>query len=140
MPHPRVRHFCLRSAARARSQADGHADRNRPPAASAQRLLTDTPRCGRPQAGQIRPLPQTVSFNPDKTEQFAAIIALFAANSPPKQIYEVFISIYDLADLELKDDVSQHIHDILHKFYEDSLEMEILYSILYMGMVADNNK
>lgn len=57
-----------------------------------------------------------------------------------KRIYDDFISIYDLSDRELKDDVFNHIHDISQKFGEDSLEIEILYSILYMGMVAENNK
>lgn len=57
-----------------------------------------------------------------------------------RRIYDDFISIYDLSDQVLKDDVFKHIHDISQKFGEDSLEIEILYSILYMGMVAENNK
>ena len=55
-------------------------------------------------------------------------------------IYDDFISIYDRADKQLEDEAFQHIHEIAQKFDGDSLEIEILYAILYMGMVAENNK
>ncbi len=55
-------------------------------------------------------------------------------------IYDDFISIYDKAQLDLEQTVFEHIHSISQKYGEDALDIEIIYAILYMGMVAENNK
>ena len=83
--------------------------------------------------------PNQKSYAPRDEIYFAELLQ-YGNKHGARQIYDDFISIYDLSDWELKDDVFQHIHDISQKFGEDSLELEILYSILYMGMVAENNK
>ena len=57
-----------------------------------------------------------------------------------KNIYDDFVSIYDLATTDLDNAVFDHIHSISSKYGDDALEIEILYAILYMGMVAENNK
>lgn len=57
-----------------------------------------------------------------------------------RNIYDDFISIYDKAQLDLEQAVFDHIHSISQKYREDALEIEIIYAILYMGMIAENNK
>lgn len=57
-----------------------------------------------------------------------------------RNIYDDFISIYDKAQIDIDQSVFDHIHCISQKYGEDALEIEIIYAILYMGMVAENNK
>lgn len=57
-----------------------------------------------------------------------------------KNIYDDFVSIYERANTDLDEAVFDFIHSIASKYEDDSLEIEILYAILYMGMVAENNK
>lgn len=75
-----------------------------------------------------------------RDEIYFADLLQYGNKHGTRKIYDDFISIYDLADRQLKDEVFQHIHSITQKFNEDCLEIEILYAILYMGMVAENNK
>lgn len=64
----------------------------------------------------------------------------FSNKHGARSIYDDFISIYDKAQLDLDKTVFDHIHSISQKYGEDALEIEIIYAILYMGMVAENNK
>lgn len=75
-----------------------------------------------------------------RDEIYFAELLQYGNKHGARAIYDDFISIYELADTSLKDTVFSFIHQISEKFDEDSLEIEILYSILYMGMVAENNK
>ena len=75
-----------------------------------------------------------------RDEIYFAELLQYGNKHGARVIYDDFISIYDLADTSLKDSDFNFIHQISEKFGDDSLEIEILYSILYMGMVAENNK
>ena len=46
-----------------------------------------------------------------------------------RNIYDDFISIYDMAQLDLENTVFEHIHSISQKYGEDALEIEIIYAI-----------
>lgn len=77
---------------------------------------------------------------PPRDEIYFAELLQYGNKHGAEQIYNDFVSIYNKTGMDLSDDVFKYIHEISEKFAEDSLEIEILYSILYMGMVAENNK
>lgn len=83
--------------------------------------------------------PGQKSYAPRDEIYFAELLQ-YGNKYGARMIYDDFLSIYDRTDLLLKEDVFQHIHSISQKFDDDSLEIEIIYAILYMGMVAENNK
>lgn len=57
-----------------------------------------------------------------------------------KTIYEDYISIYSITTSELREDVLTAIAEISSRYSEDCGEVEKLFTILYAGMVAEENK
>ncbi len=58
----------------------------------------------------------------------------------PQQIYDDFIEIYNETDSTIKPEVLQQIEQLSLKYHDDALEIEQLFTILYAGMVAEENK
>lgn len=58
----------------------------------------------------------------------------------PEKIYKDFISFYDKTGKELDSEVFDLISNLASCYGEDSIDIEILFSILYMGMLAEENK
>jgi hypothetical protein len=57
-----------------------------------------------------------------------------------EQIYKDFVSFYEITNKELDPEVFNKINMIASYYGENSIEIEILFSILYMGMLAEENK
>lgn len=57
-----------------------------------------------------------------------------------EKIYKDFISFYDKTGKELDTEVFELISNLASCYGEDSIDIEILFSILYMGMLAEENK
>lgn len=55
-------------------------------------------------------------------------------------IYEDFVSFYNMTNTLISNDVLNHIDFISNKYNLDSLEINILFTIIYAGMVAEENK
>lgn len=57
-----------------------------------------------------------------------------------QQIYDDFISIYDITNNKISQDVLSHIESISSKYENDSPLMVIQFTVVYAGMVAEENK
>ena len=56
------------------------------------------------------------------------------------KVYKDFVEIYEKTNAQIKAEVLKKIRDISQSYNTDALEMEKLFSILYAGMVAEENK
>ena len=55
-------------------------------------------------------------------------------------IYKDFVTIYNLTSKEPSSDVFDEIKEMAKKYKESRLNISIIFSILYMGMIAEENK
>lgn len=78
-------------------------------------------------------------FAPPDTQYFSRLKILGEKHGPQK-IYDDFVVIYN----RTTKDVNSHVFDlikVLSNYYgADSLEIEVWFSVLYAGMVAEENK
>lgn len=56
------------------------------------------------------------------------------------QVYKDYVKVYELTGKSVEDNVLNEISEISKKYGEDSLEVDIIFSILYMAMIAEENK
>lgn len=57
------------------------------------------------------------------------------------RIYDDYVQIYDFTKNVVEDDVLNKISEIASSYYEkDIAEIDIIFTILYMGMIAEENK
>ncbi len=56
------------------------------------------------------------------------------------RVYRDFVEIYQLTDKEVRDNVLNRIDQIAETYGNDSLDINILYTILYFAMVAEQNR
>lgn len=61
---------------------------------------------------------------------------LYGASS----IYDDFVSVYDRTTKSLSNSVFEYIKQLTQKYGDDALDIAIDFSIIYMGMVAEENK
>jgi hypothetical protein len=57
-----------------------------------------------------------------------------------KKIYDDFVSIYDRTTAKIDEGALEFITAIAKKYSTDALEMDMLLTIVYAGMVAEENK
>ena len=56
------------------------------------------------------------------------------------RVYEDYVKVYELTGKSVEDNVLNEISKISNNYGEDSLEVDIIFSILYMAMIAEENK
>ncbi len=56
------------------------------------------------------------------------------------RVYEDYVKVYELTGKSVEDSVLNEISKISNNYGEDSLEVDIIFSILYMAMIAEENK
>ena len=56
------------------------------------------------------------------------------------RVYDDYVKVYELTGKSVDDNVLNEISEISNKYGEDSLEVDIIFSILYMAMIAEENK
>lgn len=83
--------------------------------------------------------PEIPRYAPRDEIYFAELLQ-FCNKYGASVIYDDFISIYELVGTAVKKSDLEFISTISKKYGDDSIELEILFSILYMGMIAENNK
>ena len=66
-------------------------------------------------------------------------LSKFALYSSPFELYEEFVEIYELTTNVVDENVLNTISGIA-KRYPDPLEFDLIFTILYMGMIAEENK
>jgi len=56
------------------------------------------------------------------------------------RVYEDYVKVYELTGKSVEDYVLNLISEISNGYGADSLELDIIFSILYMAMIAEENK
>lgn len=83
--------------------------------------------------------PPAKRYAPRDTEYFS-FFKTKAATYGAARIYEDFIKIYEKTTRQLSEDVLNIITKIAAGYGDDALEMDIWLTIIYAGMVAEENK
>lgn len=83
--------------------------------------------------------PSKSRFAP-KDIQYFEILEKVGAKYGYEQLYDDFIVIYELTKKKIEDSVFSKIDELCVKYGQDALIVSIVFSIIYMGMVAEENK
>jgi hypothetical protein len=83
--------------------------------------------------------PGTQRHAPKDIEYFSDIHN-YAKKYSSKMIYDDFVVIYAATGKQIENHVLRLIENLAKKFVENSLDIEIIFTILYAGMVAEENK
>lgn len=78
--------------------------------------------------GKLRNAPRDIEYFRDMKK--------LAETHTKQAVYTDFVKIYQLTGNNVMDSVLQFIQKTSEKYKQDSLEIEILFTILYSGMVA----
>jgi hypothetical protein len=77
---------------------------------------------------------------PPRDSEYFARLKELAKRHGARKIYDDFVKIYSVTASSLKSHVLNGITRLASYYGEDSLEMDKLFTILYAGMVAEENK
>ena len=80
------------------------------------------------------------SRNPPRDVDYFSQILNLANKNGTQKIYEDYVTVYDMTGKSVDDSVFNTITDVSSKYGTDSLEMEKILSILYMAMIAEEQK
>jgi hypothetical protein len=83
--------------------------------------------------------PGTQRYAPKDTQYFSDIHN-YAEKYSSKMIYDDFVVIYAATGKKIENHTLKLIENLAKKYAGDSLEIEIIFTILYAGMVAEENK
>ncbi len=83
--------------------------------------------------------PKARRIAPKDVEYFTRFQRL-ALKYTGQKIYHDFVDIYNLTSFKLDETVLQFITELSCQYNSDELEMNILFTITYAGMVAEENK
>lgn len=72
--------------------------------------------------------------------QYFTDLKQYAKDYGRDTIYNDFVSVYDRTTSTLSNYVFEHIKTICSKYGDNALDISITLSIIYMGMVAEENK
>ncbi|WP_462273375.1 DUF7004 family protein [Methanohalophilus sp.] len=75
-----------------------------------------------------------------KDEYYFQSLKEYADKYSNNKVYSDFVNIYDSTNSSVEDTVLDLISNISKKYADDANEIEILYCILYTGMIAEENK
>lgn len=76
---------------------------------------------------------------PKDTDYFTSL-RQFSLIHTPKRIYDDFVKVYNKTNVNLDPQTLHLIESISRDYGKDSLQIEILLTILYAGMIAEENK
>lgn len=78
-------------------------------------------------------------YAPKDIQYFSDIIS-FAQKYSSEALYDDFVAIYDKTGGKIESQVLAFIENLSQKYQSDALDVEITFTILYSGMVAEENK
>lgn len=78
-------------------------------------------------------------YAPRDTEYFREIKTMASIHTE-QAVYADFVKIYQQTGNRITDRVLEFIQKTSEKYLQDALEIEILFTVLYSGMVAEQNK
>lgn len=83
--------------------------------------------------------PNQPKYAPRDVQYFTQIRTL-AGLFTGKKIYSDFVSVYEMTTKKLENQVLDQIHFLSNVYGDHQLEIEILFTIIYSGMIAEENK
>ena len=83
--------------------------------------------------------PHLKRYAPKDTEYFTAL-KMFSMKCGPEVIYNDFVLVYSKTTAEIDKHVTSLITRLSNKYGSDSLMMDIWLSVIYAGMIAEENK
>ena len=83
--------------------------------------------------------PQQLRYAPRDTEYFSKL-KFFGNAHTPKKIYNDFVTFYILTDRNIDVNILNLITRLTDDYGTDAEEMDIWFSIIYAGMIAEENK
>jgi hypothetical protein len=83
--------------------------------------------------------PTLEKYAPKDIEYFTALKKLGYIHGH-QQIYNDFVSYYNLTNKKIDTNVTNYISQIASKYGEDAEEIDIWFTVIYAGMVAEENK
>lgn len=83
--------------------------------------------------------PKIGKYAPKDTQYFADI-KNYAEKYSPQMIYADFVAIYQAVGKQIEKRVLDMIESLSQKYAGDALGVEVVFTILYAGMVAEENK
>ena len=83
--------------------------------------------------------PNIMRYAP-KDNQYFKRLTEYASNYGNNQVYNDFVQIYNVTTKSLEDSVFELIDKLSEKYGEKAIDIAIDFSIIYMGMVAEENK
>jgi hypothetical protein len=83
--------------------------------------------------------PNVARYAPKDVQYFARLQQL-GENYTNQRIYNDYIEVYNRTNAQLNPAVMNFITEVTSDYGNDSLEMDILFTIIYAGMVAEENK
>jgi len=78
-------------------------------------------------------------YAPRDTEYFS-LLQLMGNNCGHQRIYTDFVSFYTPTSRNIDSTIIQLITDVTDTYSADALEMDIWFSVIYAGMIAEENK
>ena len=75
-----------------------------------------------------------------KDWQYFKRLQMFAEKHGTDKVYNDFVHIFENTTKELSNDMFEEIKTMSNSYGEDEISAAIVFSILYMGMVAEENK
>lgn len=72
--------------------------------------------------------------------QYFKRLSEYADKYGSDRLYNDFVALYNLTDKNLKSSVLDKIEEITSAYGDDSLNIAIDFTIMYMGMIAEENK
>ena len=83
--------------------------------------------------------PNTERYAPRDYQYFQRLVN-YASKYGKDAIYQDFVSIYNKTTKDLDNSTIQYIKDMTSKYGADALNIAIDFTIIYMGMIAEENK
>ena len=80
------------------------------------------------------------SRRPPKDMDYFSDLKRFAAKYGEMEIYNDFVSVYEITGKQVEPFALQKISDISSAYGGDSLEIDRIFSILYLAMIAEERK
>ena len=83
--------------------------------------------------------PNEIKYAPRDYQYFARLKG-YAERHGAQTVYNAFVQLYDMTDAKLSQNTIAAIKTITAEFGADALDMAIDFTIMYMGMIAEENK
>ena len=78
--------------------------------------------------------------NPPRDLDYFSELQALSAKYGFVNLYNDYVKIYDLTSKEIKENVLTEIEKIAANYFSDAQSIERIFSILYMGMIAEEKK